>query len=266
MSIATDPQPAPSLPRRGGVLVTLRALLETAALLMIVAVCAAMLVAIVRDSRSAHPAVPPPRAPAARAADGPLPTEPISLEGAQVQGSRTASVVVIEYSDFQCPYCGRFARDTLPNLERIYVKTGKVLFAFREFPLESMHPFAFGAATAAECAGEQGQFWKMHDLNFADQAHLDDPALHAKAQAQGLNREQFDRCLKGEVIDKVHADQKTGTALAIKGTPTFLLGRLQSDGRVKVLQRLSGALPIAEFSSALDALLRPSSQPKPEMR
>jgi protein-disulfide isomerase len=239
-----------------GTVARLRARLEILALVMVVAVCGAMLVAIVRGSGPARPVSPPPRTTkTAPPPAAPLPAEPISLDGAQLQGSRTASVAVIEYSDFQCPYCGRFARETLPALEKAYVQPGTVLFAFREFPLESIHPFALEAATAAECAGEQGQFWKMHDLNFADQAHLDAAALHAKAKTEGLNQEQFDRCLKGAAADKVHADEKSGETLAISGTPTFLLGRVQPDGRVKVVTRLSGALPIAQFRAALDPML-----------
>jgi protein-disulfide isomerase len=265
MAMTTDPQPASSLPRAGGVLASLRAPLETAALLMIVAVGAAMLVVIVRGSWSSPTSAPSRAQQAAPPRAAPLPDEPISLRGAQLQGSRTAPVAMIEYSDFQCPYCGRFARDTLPGLERSYVQPGKVLFAFREFPLESIHPFALAAATAAECAGEQGQFWKMHDLNFADQAHLDDDALRAHAKTGGLNAEQFDRCRKG-AADKVQADEKAGTALSISGTPTFFFGRLEPDGRVKIVTRLSGALPIAQFSATLDAMLEPSSAARAGMK
>jgi protein-disulfide isomerase len=258
----------PVQPRRvpGGLLARLRALLETAALLMIVAVCLAMLVAISRTSWSVPPLPPQARAARAPRPEPPPPSELITLDGAQLQGSRAAKIAVIEYSDFQCPYCGRFARETLPALEQTYVQPGKVLFAFREFPLESVHPFALGAATAAECAGEQGQFWKMHDLNFADQAHLDEAALQARGKAEGLNAERFDRCLKGGAADKVHADEKAGTALAISGTPTFFLGRLQPDGRVKVVKRLSGALPLADFSAALDPMLEVAPPPNARMK
>ena len=243
-----------------GALTTLRACLEVVALFMIVAVCGAMLIALVRGSRSGVPAPPSTgRAAVRRAPDPPLPTEPISLDGAHLQGSRAAKIAVVEYSDFQCPYCGRFARETLPDIERTYVEPGKVLYAFRQYPLESIHPFALKAAEAAECAGEQGQFWRMHDLNFADQTHLDEPKLRERAKTVGLNAEQFDRCLRGDVAERVHADARTGTAFAVTGTPTFFVGVPQGDGRIKVVKRLSGALSFAEFSAILDAMGGPGA-------
>jgi protein-disulfide isomerase len=100
------------------------------------------------------------------------PTEPVALEGAELRGDRGAGVAIIEYSDFQCPSCGHFARESLPVIDRLYVQPGKVLLAFRHFPISDLHPFAFAAAEAATCAGRQGQFWNMHDLLFRNQDHL----------------------------------------------------------------------------------------------
>lgn len=241
----------------------LRPALEVAALAMIVAVCGAMLVVILRGTWIAAPVAPTRQAGVApaRRPDPPTPTEPLSLDGAQIKGTKTAPVAVIEYSDFQCPYCGRFARDTFPTIDRLYVSPGKVLFAFREFPLQSVHPQALSAALAAECAGEQGQFWRMHDLNFADQAHLDESTFEARARSQGLDTERFGKCFSaagGAVVDRIKADETTGDALAVSGTPTFFLGRIQPDGRVKIALRFSGARPIAEFRSAIDSLLKQS--------
>jgi protein-disulfide isomerase len=188
-----------------------------------------------------------------------LPAEPLSLEGAQFRGNLTAKVVLLEYSDFQCPYCGRFARETLPDLQRQYVDTGRVLLAFREDPLEQLHPFALAAAEAAECAGRQGQFWKMHDLTFADQKHLDQATLHTHARAVGLDVAQFDTCLTETGPAAVRADAKSAADLTVSGTPTFFLGLRQSDGKIKVLKRFSGALPLTQFSAELDATLEPAA-------
>jgi protein-disulfide isomerase len=185
----------------------------------------------------------------------PLPSEPLSLKGAALQGSPEAKVVIIEYSDFQCPYCGRFARDTLPKLEKDYIEQGKVQLAFREFPLESIHKSALGAAEAVECAGEQGQFWQMHNLVFADQTRLDPEAFKSRAEKSGVDLSRFDACLRSSVAERVRADERAGEALGITGTPTFFIGVRQKDGRIKVVNRLSGALAGAQFEAALDVAL-----------
>lgn len=104
--------------------------------------------------------------PAAHAGGAPLPSRPVSIEGAAVKGKVGVRVGVIEYSDFQCPYCGTFARDTLPRIVSEYVDTGKAFFAFRHLPLEAIHPHARRAAEAAECARRQDRFWTVHDTIF----------------------------------------------------------------------------------------------------
>jgi protein-disulfide isomerase len=231
-----------------------RVSLEIAVLAIILATGAAMLYSFVRGGWPASQG-------AARAAPSSgltktmLPMLPISLDGAQLQGSHAARAVIIEYSDFQCPYCGRFAKLTLPDLRRSYIDTGKVLFAFRHFPLEEIHKFALGAAEAAECAGRQGAFWKMHDLNFADQETLQEDVLAARAQSLGIDVGAFDRCLHGPALEIIRTDLRTGESLDVTGTPTFFLGRPQPDGRVSVVARLVGAVSSTEFHTALDEIL-----------
>lgn len=200
-------------------------------------------------------AVPVARA-AARAARPapPLPMEPISLAGAQTSGSATAKVALVVYSDFQCPFCGKFARESLPTLEKEYVQTGKVLLAFRQFPLP-IHPFAEKAAEASLCAGRQGKFWAFHDDLFANQQPLDTDSLRGRAQHLGLQPGQFSACLEGETTAAVQADRAGGGPLGVVGTPTFLAGRISSDGRLKVSERFSGAQPLAQFKSVLDRLV-----------
>jgi protein-disulfide isomerase len=231
----------------------LRTLLELVSLVLTIAACGAILYVVIRDrqtpSRPEIAGVPMPTA------DLPLPSELASLDGAQLEGNSTATIAVIEFSDFQCPYCGRFAVQTFPQFEKEFVQAGKVLFAFRQFPLESIHPFALSAAKATECAGEQGQFWKMHMLTFADQAHLDDAALHNHAVKAAVNVEQFEKCLRGDVEDRIRADEQAGKRMLVSGTPTFFLGTVQVNGRVKVLKRLSGAVPFGQFKSAIEAVM-----------
>jgi protein-disulfide isomerase len=179
----------------------------------------------------------------------------VALDGAHFKGNSRATVVLLEYSDFQCPYCGRFARDTLPDFERKYVDTGKVLFALRQLPLETIHQFALRAAEFAECAGLQGQFWKMHDLAFADQAHLDVVSLRNRAREAGLDDDALDRCSVGAAGLSVRADMQSAEGLRVTGTPTFFIGIRQPDGRLNVVKRLSGAVSAPVLDAALDKVI-----------
>jgi protein-disulfide isomerase len=186
--------------------------------------------------------------------DPPIPTEPVSLDGAGIEGVKTAKVALIEFSDFQCPFCGKFERETLPDIKSRYVTSGKVLLAFRQFPL-SIHPFAQKAAEAATCAGEQGKFWDMHDQLFGHQLQLDEVSLRQYGKAVGLEAGSFDSCLAGPGAAQVKSDSLAGQSLKVSGTPTFFAGLIQADGRVKVVKRLSGAQPIAQFQAVLDGLI-----------
>jgi protein-disulfide isomerase len=195
----------------------------------------------------------PGRAGASRPAP-PLPSEPVSLAGAQTAGSQTAKVALVVYSDFQCPFCGKFARETLPAIQEQYVRTGKVLFAFRQFPLP-IHSFAEKAAEGALCAGQQGKFWAFHDDMFANQQALDPQSLQERARQLGLRTDAFTACLEGKAAISVQADKKAAEPFGVTGTPTFLAGPILKDGRVRVSERFSGALPLAQFQTVLDGLL-----------
>jgi protein-disulfide isomerase len=193
--------------------------------------------------------------PAARPSAAPLPTEPVSLDGAVTSGSRQAHVAVIEYSEFKCPYCGAFARDTWPSLKTKYVDSGKVLVAFRHFPLDSLHPFARPAAQAAECVGRQGKFWEFHDLLFRDQKALDATMVDSYITTTGVDRKVYEACLKTAVAAKVQADVVSGESLGVTGTPTFFMGLVEPDGRVLLKERMTGAQPVAQFEGTLNRLL-----------
>lgn len=190
----------------------------------------------------------------------PVPEQPVSLAGAAVKGAPTARVAVVEYSDFQCPYCGVFARDTLPALEEKYVSSGQVLLAFRHLPLESIHPVAREAAELAECARLQQRFWPLHDRFFQQQKALAGGSLGQYAQAVGLEPRALDQCLKQTAPKTVSADAATAKAYSISGTPTFFIGSLQTDGRVKVTHRFSGARSLQDFSNVIDRLLSASQE------
>jgi protein-disulfide isomerase len=185
------------------------------------------------------------------------PAAPVSLQGAALKGSPAAKVAVIEYSDFQCPFCARFARETLPQVRKRYVDTGQLLVAFKHLPLERLHPLAMRAAQAAECAGRGGKFWEMHDKLFENQIGTDQDALLRSGGAIGLDLSTLVACLQGQPDAKIGQDIEEAKALAIRGAPTFMFGTVQSDGRVKITKVVSGALSIDEFANIVDPLLRP---------
>jgi protein-disulfide isomerase len=185
-----------------------------------------------------------------------LPRDPISIANEPVRGDRAAKVAVIEYSDFQCPFCGRYAKETFPQVEADYVATGKVKYVFHDLPLE-FHKYAFKAAEAAHCAGEQGKFWEMHGVLFQNQAALAPEQLPGYAKGLGLREAAFQQCLdSGKFAAAIKDDISEAGKVGISGTPTFLVGIVQpGDGRVKVVKKLVGAKAYSDFKAALDGAL-----------
>jgi protein-disulfide isomerase len=247
--MTTDSQPAPSSHNRVPSWKGILDVLSTVAIIVLAVTLTSVTIAD-RWHAQARPATPA----KAKATLQP-PAQPVSLAGATTKGNRASRVAIIEYSDFQCPYCGAFARTTLPTLDRDYIQPGRVLLAFRNFPLASIHPFALKAAEGVECAGRQGKFWEMHDSLFADQRHLDEESILSRADALKLGASQFARCLDGEAAASVQQDQLAGQSMDITGTPTFMIGALLQDGRVKVVNVLTGAEPFTDFQGVLNGLL-----------
>jgi protein-disulfide isomerase len=172
------------------------------------------------------------------------------------KGDTEANVVLVEFSDYQCPYCGRFARDTYPAIEKEYIDTGRIRYAFVDFPLESIHKLAFKAAEAAHCAGAQGDFWRMHARLFNNQKALEPWSGHA--EALGLNVEQFNTCMESpgteaEVRETMTLAQKAG----IHSTPIFMVARVEGMGgnTVRGVSFVRGAQPVATFEQAIDKAL-----------
>jgi protein-disulfide isomerase len=186
----------------------------------------------------------------------PLPATPLSLQAVPMLGKPTAKVAVIEYLDFECPFCVKFAATTYAAVVRSYVEAGRVRFGVRHMPLEQKHPAALGAAEAAECSRLQGRFWPLHDALFAAGRNLDRPNLIATAQNLGLDTPRFEACMKGEATPRVREDIAEARRLGITGTPTFLFGVIGPNGSLTVLRRESGAIPTSVFTGILDELLR----------
>ena len=173
-----------------------------------------------------------------------------------MMGSAGAKIALIEFSDFQCPFCAQFAKGTLPEIKAKYVDTGKVMFVFRHNPLSQMHPRAEAAALASECAVEQGKFWELHDLLFKDPRKIEEADVLGYAADTGLDLKAFRTCLAGPSIERVRRDSDVAKALRLTATPVFLVGRVIPGGRVKVNQVLTGARTVAEFATALDHVLK----------
>ena len=183
----------------------------------------------------------------------------LQIGSAVVKGSSAAKVAILEFSDYECPFCGRHAQTTYTELQRIYVDTGKVKYVFRNLPIESLHPLAVKAAEAAECSGEQSKYWEMHDRLFANQKALARSDLLAHAQAIGIETDRFQSCLDGgRMSAKVREDMAEAKRLGLTGTPAFLIGEVRPDGTVRVVRTIGGAHPLPVFQEVLDSLLAAS--------
>jgi protein-disulfide isomerase len=200
----------------------------------------------------ARPAAAPGQAPAA-------PTiASLSVDGAPMKGNKNAQVTLVEFTDYQCPFCGRHVRETWPQIEKDYVAKGKVKFVVREFPLESLHKNAFKAAEAAQCAAEQGKYFEMHDRLFANQNALETAQLPEHAAAIGLNAQKFKECMdSGKYAAQVRKDLAEGAKLGVTGTPTFFVGLTdpKDPKTVKSIRVIKGAQGYSAFQGTIDELL-----------
>jgi protein-disulfide isomerase len=172
-------------------------------------------------------------------------------------GQLAPKAVMIEFSDFQCPFCRLYATETYFQIKREFVDRGVLSYEFRHFPIES-HPLAAKAAQALECAGDQGRYWEMHDRLFANQQRLTEVALAEHAETLGLDKRVFKSCLEGSKEPLVNADRDEGSRLGVRATPTFLFGIRYPDGRISVVRKIEGAQPYSVFKAAIKRTLKDS--------
>jgi protein-disulfide isomerase len=193
---------------------------------------------------------------------GPPPAErEVNVGDGPMRGNPKAKVTLIEFSDYQCPFCGRFFNETLPQIDKEFIQTGKVRFVMRDLPLADIHPNAQKAAEAAGCAGEHGKYWQMHDKLFQNQKALEMPRLKEYAKAIGLDGRAFDECLaSGKQAVKIQRDLQEARNLGITGTPAFFLGLTKSGKTIKAIS-IEGAQPIDTFRQEINHLLSQADQP-----
>ena len=164
----------------------------------------------------------------------------VETAGHPAAGPEAAPVTIVEFSDFECPFCSR----VVPTLEQVQENYGdKVRLVFRQFPLSQIHPQAQKAAEASLCAFEQGKFWEMHDAMFADQKNLAVDALKEKAAGLGVDAQEFNACLdEGEYADEVAEDLREGQLAGVNSTPSLFV-----NGRP-----VTGAVPYEELAKVID--------------
>jgi protein-disulfide isomerase len=181
----------------------------------------------------------------------------IDLAGAPALGSADARVALVEFSDYECPFCIRHFQQTMPQLLANYINAGKIRYAFRDWPVDALHPEAVRAHQAAHCADDQGRFWVVHPRLFGP------PGTHGRESLLGLGRDAgldmttFAACLSSGKFDAaIRATGQMAVDFGATGTPAFFIGLFdKAEDKVTVLHGLTGAQDYSVFAEALDAIL-----------
>lgn len=181
---------------------------------------------------------------------------PIEISQSPFIGEESAEIAIIEFSDYQCPYCKRHFSQTLPDIEKAYVATGKVQYVMKQFPL-GFHAKARGASIAALCVDKltPGSYWKAHEAIFSGETQLNSASYLSLAGSLGLSEEKYQKCLNDPEMSRVvDRDMADGQSVGVSGTPAFLIGKMV-DGKVVNGQLVTGARPFSSFSRVVDGLL-----------
>lgn len=172
-------------------------------------------------------------------------------------GRADAPVTLVEFADYQCPFCKRFHTDAYAELKKNYIDSGKVRFVSRDLPLE-FHPFAMKAAEAARCAGDQNKYWELRDALYSNAAVPNDEVINKAVETLLLEKGAFQSCLTSEKYKAdVQKDASEAATLQISGTPTFVLAKSAKDRLEGV--RIVGAQPFASFEVIIQQMLKPIS-------
>lgn len=180
-------------------------------------------------------------------------TAKVSTDGGMSLGAADAVVTVVEFTDFQCPYCRRFVQETYPKLKQEFIDSGKVKWIVRDMPL-GFHKNARKAAQAAHCAGDQGKYWEMRGVLFANSKELEAEKLTKYASQVGLDMTAFDACLASDRhLAAIDQSVREAGSVKITGTPTFVIGK--AEGNIVDGTRIVGARDLKSFQDAIQKLL-----------
>lgn len=180
----------------------------------------------------------------------------ISVAGAPALGPADQVVTLIEFADYECPFCIRHFTQTMPQLEAQYIQTGRIRYVFKDFPIDQLHPGAIRAHQAARCAAEQGKFWEMHTRMFSQPGSHDDGTIEAKAAEAGVGVPALRDCLASDrTTAAVRQNVQLAQQLGATGTPSFFVGlRDPSTDDVRILTAITGAQPLSVFEQAIAAV------------
>jgi len=196
----------------------------------------------------------------------PLPDSPpklnadLSVEGEPQLGEDTAPITIVEYSDFECPYCQRFHQEVLPKLKTAYIETGLVRFIHKDLPLP-FHAQAQPAAAASRCAGEQGQYWSAYAALFDQQTCLECKGVVEIVASSGVNKKELKACMeRPSTSTAINSNISEAQLHNIRATPTFVVGATLGNGKHRG-QVMEGALPWPQFKALIEQQLKAIAKP-----
>lgn len=182
-------------------------------------------------------------------------TSTLDVSADPALGPEDAVVTLVEFSDYECPFCIRHFVQTMPEIVAKYLRTGRIRYVFKDFPIDQLHPEAIRGHEAARCAGAQDKFWEMHARMFSPAGSHTMPELEKQATAIGLAIQPFRECMSsGRFTQAVRDSITKATSLGANGTPSFFVGlRDPKTNQVRLIQAVTGAQPFSEFEKAIEA-------------
>lgn len=193
--------------------------------------------------------------PGAAPAPQPVIEKVVSIDDDPIKGDKNAPVTIIEFSDYECPFCKRSYDNVVTKLDEEYISKGKVKLVFRDYPLP-FHKKAVPAAVAANCAGEQGKYWEVHDFLFENPDKLDAASVISSAAGIGLDKAKFEACVKDKSKEKeIEKDVEDGQKYGVRGTPSYFIGKT-TDGDEITGTFIRGAQPYTVFKELIDEQLK----------
>lgn len=189
------------------------------------------------------------------AAPTPTVVKGVKIDDDPVKGDANAPITIVEFSDYECPFCKRSNDQVISRIDKEYIETGKVKFVFRDFPL-GFHKQAIPAAVAANCAGEQGKYWEVHDFLFQSKNNVNQAAVLNAAESLGLDKAKLQACMDDpSKVAEVNKDMEEGKKYGVRGTPSYFIGKTNDSGEIEGTF-IRGAQPYNVFQAEIDKQLK----------